>query len=208
MSGAAPQRLHRGDPHYPESLAVLGEAAPEPLFVLGDPALLRLPLLGLFCSVRVPGELVLAGVDAGRRLRAAGVPTLGGFHSPLERELLDWLLRGPAPVVVCPARALHGGRLPARWRRALDERRLLLVSPFERRRRAGAERALARNRLVAALARRVLVLHASPGGRLLRLTDEIVAWGRPVLCLDSAANRELLLRGATPVRPEELGSRE
>jgi predicted AAA+ superfamily ATPase len=38
-------------------------------------------------------------------LREAGIPVIGGFHAPMEKECLDLLLRGTQPVVICPARS-------------------------------------------------------------------------------------------------------
>ena len=31
-----------------------------------------------------------------------GVPMIGGFHTPMEQECLEVLLRGQQPVVICP----------------------------------------------------------------------------------------------------------
>lgn len=195
-------RLEPGDPGYPAALLspTLREAPPT-LLLRGEPSLLRLPLLALFCSVRVPPELVLPVYDLARALREAGVPVIGGFQSPLERECLDYLLRGRQPVVLSPARGIDRLRLPPAWSPALEGGRMLVVSRFERARRPTRALATRRNRLVAALAERVLVAHASPGGGLRALAREALARGRPVLCLDHPANRDLALMGAAPIDP-------
>jgi hypothetical protein len=54
-------------------------------------------------------------------LRGAGIPIIGGFHSPMEKECLDLLLRGQQPIVICPARSIQGMRIcgfpqPGDWR--------------------------------------------------------------------------------------------
>lgn len=198
-------RVPAGSPGYPAALREPGGwEAPASLFARGDLSLLRLPLTALLCSVRIPPELVLPALDLARALRDAALPVVGGFQSPLEREGLDLLLRGRAPVVVSPARGIAGMRLPRAWRGALEEGRLLVVSRFEAPRRPTRELALGRNRLVAALAERICVVHATPGGGLHRVAREALARGRPVACLDHPANRDLLLAGAAVVDPERV----
>jgi predicted Rossmann fold nucleotide-binding protein DprA/Smf involved in DNA uptake len=197
--------LERGSPAYPRALERLGPGAPTALAACGSPTILACPLLALFCSVGVPGDLVLRACDLARLLRDAGRAVIGGFQSPLERECLDSLLRGASPVVVCPARGIEGMRVPASWRAPLEEGRLLVLSPFPPlRRRATAEWAEERNRMVAALAERVVILYATPGGRLHRLAVEAVRWKKPVLCLDHPGNRELLVLGAEPASAAAL----
>ena len=68
------------------------------LWFIGNPDILKRPLVGLFCSIRCPGSVILRTYDLARALRDAGVPVIGGFHSPMEKECLDLLLRGRQPV--------------------------------------------------------------------------------------------------------------
>lgn len=44
-------------------------------------------------------------------LRDAGVTVIGEFHSPMEKECLNILLRGSQPIIVCPARSLENMRI-------------------------------------------------------------------------------------------------
>lgn len=196
----APSRLLRGAAEYPTGLERLGEQAPGAIHLFGNTALLREPILGLFCSIVVPGRIVVETYDVARSLARSGGTVAGGFQSPLEREVLDYLLRGSACAIVCPGRSLHAMRLPALWRRAVAASRLLLLSPFppELRRPTSAV-AEARNRTVAALASRLLFLHATPGGRLARLAREAAGWGVPMHCLEHPANEDLRVLGAAPL---------
>ena len=188
----------------PAALAwYLGTAAPAAITAIGDLALLDRAPVALFCSVQCPGQLILQLYDLAERLRAAAVPVIGGFHAPMERECLTLLLRGPGPVVVCLARGLEGMRLPPVYRRPLAEGRLLLLSPFHRsERRATAEMALLRNRVVAGLAGRVVVAHAAPGGKTEALCQEVVGWRKPLYTLAGPANAHLVALGAQPLTPE------
>lgn len=192
--------VRRGQPSYPAPLGLLEEDAPHCLTLCGSPEALGLPLVALFSSLRIPGEALVAAYDLARALRDEGSAVIGGFHTPIERECLDFLLRGGAPVVIAPPRGIEGMRVPAAWGAPLREGRLLVISPFPReRRRASSALAEARNRMIAALAARVVVVHATPGGRVHRLCAQALAWGKPLACLDLAANRDLLVMGASPL---------
>ena len=66
-------------------------------WAIGDVKILSNPLLGLLCSIRCPGRVIVQTYDLARALRDAGVSVIGGFHSPMEKECLDFLLRGKQP---------------------------------------------------------------------------------------------------------------
>lgn len=197
-----PERMQidADSPLYPGLLrARLGGDAPAALTAWGNAALLHLPLVALFCSERAPPVVTERAVALVRDLRAAGVPVVSGFQSPVERACLEALLRGTQPLVVCPARDLARMRLPRPLRPAMEDGRLLLLSACRGRRRPDARLAEARNRLAAALAERVVVAYATPGGRLHRLAVEVVDRGQPLLCLPDPLNPDLLLLGARPL---------
>ena len=168
---------------------------------LGNRGLLDKPLTALFCSNRCPGDLILKTYDLARAMRDAGIPVIGGFQTPMERECLRLLLRGRQPVVVCPARGIDNMRTPREWRPALDEGHLLVLSPFPTAaRRPTAELAAQRNELVASLASRVFIAHAAPGSKTEAFARKLAASGKLLLTLDSPANTNLVAMGARPVQ--------
>ena len=123
---------------------------------------------------------------------------VGGFHTPVERDALHFLLKGTQPLVICLARTLEGARLPKAWHVALEEGRLLVVSACA----AGQKRTIAATStastlLAGALAERIVVIHASAGGRLEAACREFIDWGKPVFVLRHPANEHLVEMGAT-----------
>ncbi len=171
----------------------------------GDLRLLGQPLTALFCSNRCPGDLILKTYDLARAMRDAGVAVIGGFQTPMEKECLRLLLRGTQPVVVCPARGIENMRIPRDWRVPLDAGRMLMLSPFPAsRRRPTAEIAAQRNEFVAGLAQRVLIVHASTGGKTEAFARQVADSGKPLLTLDSPANSNLLSIGARPLSPARV----
>jgi predicted Rossmann fold nucleotide-binding protein DprA/Smf involved in DNA uptake len=157
--------------HWPRDIdGRLGRDVPSRLWAIGSPEILGEKKVGLFCSVRCPGDAILGAYDSARKLRDESVTVVSGFHSPVEKECLRILLRGKQPIIVCLARALEKIRLPADWRGAVEAGRLLLVSPFEKRpRRPTTESAQRRNEIVAALSDEALIIHAESGGSIERI---------------------------------------
>ncbi len=151
----------------------LGAGAPAQLSALGNLDLLAQPKVALFCSARCPGSAILAAYDQAAHWRDTGRCVISGFHSPVEKECLRILLRGPQPIIICPARSLENLRLPSDWKAPLAGGRLLIISCFPAsQRRATAELAARRNELVAALADEVWFAHIAPGGQMERLAAD------------------------------------
>jgi len=94
-------------------------------------------------------------------------------------------------------------RVQAEYREPLAAGRLLFVSPFLRsQRRPTKELAAYRNRFVAALASKVFVVYAEPGGMTEVLCKDIVGWGRPLFTLDDSGNENIIALGGIAIRPE------
>jgi len=197
--------LRPSDVRYPVALAKhLGSRAPEFVSVLGNLDILQRRTLGLFCSIRCPGDLIVQTYNLAHKLRHAGVTVIGGFHSPMERQCLAILLRSPHPVVVCPARGLPK-RVPTEFRQPLEEGRLLLLSPFAADvNRADEETASQRNRFVAALADQIFAAYAAPNSSTECFCREIIAWRKPLYTLAGDSNENLLALGAKPINPNDL----
>lgn len=169
------------------------------LYGIGNRELLQRPCLGLVCSIQCPGSVIIKTFDAIRELREAGVIVAGGFHSPMEKECLDFLLRGRQPLIICPPKHPDTARIPAKWRSALGEGRLVIISPFAPTvRRTTEANAIIRNEFVAALSKCLLVPHASAGGRVSSTAAQHLARGRALMTIDDEYNVALNDIGARP----------
>lgn len=166
------------------------------IWALGNLDILNVPLIGFFCSVKCPGNVILRAYDLIRALRDARVPVIGGFQSPMEKECLDLLLRGEQPAVVCPARSIEKMRISKTWREALEQGRLLFLSPFEsKHKRAAARLSEQRNHFVAMLANQLVVAHASESGKISALCNDRLGTGQNIYTLDLPENAHLMQRG-------------
>ena len=195
------RRYESGAPDTPVALRRCSEAGDVPAITSkGNFSILDKTLIGFFCSVRCPGDVILKTYDLARALRNTDVTLIGGFQSPMEKDFLDLMLRGPSSVVVCPARGLGNMRVSKSWKSPLAEERLLLLSFFDNTiRRPTADIAAKRNAYVAALADHLLVAHAEKGGKTEKLCKDALTQGKKVFALDSRDNAHLLELGVMPV---------
>jgi len=141
---------------------------------VGNLAPLDEPLLGLLASRECPGRVLLETLDRVPAWVKAGRVILSGFHSPLEQQVLRSALRRHGRVVKVLARSLTDYRPLPEEREPLTTGRMLVLSacPPEVR-RTTRDSAIARNRLVIALATDIVVPHVAAGSPLAALLAEI-----------------------------------
>lgn len=140
----------------------------------GETALLAEPLLGLISSRECPGHVLLETLDWVPEWVKAGRVIVSGFHSPLEQQVLRSMLRRKAGrIVKVLARRMSDYRPSSDEREPLATGRLLVITACRPDvRRTTRETALARNRLVLALASEVVVPHVAEGSTLALLLHE------------------------------------
>jgi len=199
-------QLKQGDLVYPSAWKkFLGERHPEIITTMGNLDILNQKKLAFFCSIKCPGHLILKTYDLAQHLKQAGLTVIGGFHSPIERECLRILLRGPQPVIVCPARSIKGMRMRRVYIKPLEEGRLLFLSPFkESQRRNTVDTAMERNRFVAAVADAVFVAHASPNSKMEKFCGEVLKLGKSLYSFENDANKCLFNIGAKVLSLNDL----
>lgn len=94
---------------------------------LGNTDLLNQPLVAFFCSRRYAPQAVLASYDWATAQHDKVV--ISTFHSPLERDVMDFLLQKKQPVIYVLSSRMYS-RIPKRFKEPLAEGRLLFVSLF------------------------------------------------------------------------------
>jgi len=155
----------------------------ESLSGVGNFGLLNGPLLGLLASRECPGRMLIETVERVPDWVRRGLVFVSGFHSPLEQQVLRSLLRRQGRAVKVLARGFGDPR--ADYRPTLEEReplasgRMLIISAFANSVvRTTRATALARNRLVLALATDIVVPHVAAGSPLEALVAEYQLTGR------------------------------
>ncbi|HUT70281.1 MAG TPA: DNA-processing protein DprA [Desulfatiglandales bacterium] len=175
------------------------------VWAIGNLALLERPLIGFFCSVKCPGELILRTYDLARALRDTGVPVISGFHSPIEKDCFDLLLKGSQPIIFCPARSIQNMRFRKSLKANIEKGRTLVLSPFEGKvRRPTAQISERRNHFVGALAATVFVSYTEPGGKTEEFCKEILQIGKLLYTFESLHNKPIIDIGAKPVTTKTI----
>ncbi len=181
--------LQHGDVAYPPALKTCVAFRTAPILsAIGNLDLLSQNPIALFCSTKCPGDLILKTYDLAQSWRAASRLVISGFHTPIEQDCLNILLRGSQPIIHCPARSLHTLRLSPQQQQAIADHRLLLLSPFQASHsRATAALAEKRNAMIGAIAHTIVIAYAAPNSKTLALANRLIEAGKSVVILSSSS---------------------
>ena len=127
---------------------------------IGNPALWSGDKLGVLCSRNAPHIGRLPDADV----------YFSGWHSPKEKEILDWLLMNRLRVIACPAWGIENTAFAPCVRTALEENRMLILEMRDVSGNLAA--AEARNRFVIEHADALFTPYVASGGMLDRLLNE------------------------------------
>ncbi len=140
---------------------------------IGNASLLDLPLTAFFCSRTVSSEAVLRCYDWAIEMRNSESCVISGFHSPIEQDVLHFLLKGKQPVVMALARGMK-----TQWgppvQKALEENRLLIITPLKQSiKRASSYTTSLRNELMIQLSDKIVVGYLNPEGSLAKTLQKV-----------------------------------
>lgn len=195
----------KDDPRYPKVLVErLNVEAPQFIDVIGNPNILQNNKVALFSSQCCPAELIIKAQDLAYKLRNENRTVILGGHSPVEKECLRVLLNGTQPIIICPARSIEKLRIPKAWRKHIEKGRLQILSPFKNLHRMTAKLAWARNLYIAEQADEIIILHAEPNSKTMKLAETILHWGKLMYTIDDPANEPLLRMGLKPLELDKV----
>jgi REP element-mobilizing transposase RayT len=140
---------------------------------IGNPALWNGEKLGVLCS-RGARATQASPVRRGEACLAPFPEAdvyFGGWHSPKEKEILEWLLKNGRRVIACPAWGIEDCAFAPGVRNALEENRMLILEMRDITGNLAA--AEARNRFVIEHADALFTPHIARGGMLERLLNEL-----------------------------------
>ena len=154
----------------------------DPIFAFGDTGIAGRHKTAFLCSRHYPAAAVLRSYDWAKEIRERGACVISGFHSALERDVLDILLRGRQPLILAAARGLPK-RYPADIKQAINQGRLLVVSPYPASvSRITAITARKRNEFMLAVADRIVIGSMSQNSALAEALRGVSS-GKEVICL-------------------------
>ncbi|MBR4370187.1 MAG: hypothetical protein IKS92_04020 [Victivallales bacterium] len=136
----------------------------------GNKKLLERPNKVAFLSSRkISASVVLKCYDWATAIRETDQCIISGFQSPLEKDVLKFLLRGKAPIILVLARKLWE-TVPNELHDAMDAGRLLIVSSVSCNRASIASAAI-RNHWIPANSSSLVIGSLDPNGHLAKLVS-------------------------------------
>lgn len=137
----------------------------------GNTALLDRHKVGFLAGSKIAPLSVLPTLDWASDIAVRkDISIVSGFHSQLERQVLDFLLRGKCGIICVLARNLYS-KIPKDYANALAQGRLLFISK-EKQKRTTKESALRRNNLVISLSDEIVTPTLSPDSLLYKLLSD------------------------------------
>ena len=95
---------------------------------LGNKQLLNLHKIGFIASRHASTLDVIPTLDWAVEIsKSTDVAVVSGFQSPLEKDVLRFLLRGVCPIIIVLARGMYR-KLPDALQTPMDQQRLLIIS--------------------------------------------------------------------------------
>ena len=95
---------------------------------LGNKQLLNLHKIGFIASRHASTLDVIPTLDWAVEIsKSTDVAVVSGFQSPLEKDVLKFLLRGVCPIIIVLARGMYR-KLPEALQIPMDQQRLLIIS--------------------------------------------------------------------------------
>ena len=95
---------------------------------LGNKQLLDLQKIGFIASRHASTLDIIPTLEwAAKISRQKDIAVVSGFQSPLEKDVLKFLLRGVCPIIIVLARGMYR-KLPVYLNEAMNQNRLLCIS--------------------------------------------------------------------------------
>jgi predicted Rossmann fold nucleotide-binding protein DprA/Smf involved in DNA uptake len=143
------------------------------LTYLGNKEIIKLHKTAFLCSRRCPADVVLKSLDWAKGMKDRGKCVISCFHSHIEKDVFDILLRGTQPLILMLARGMKK-KWPAEIRNAVSQERLLIISPFDESvTKITTKTAHKRNQIMVDMADEVFLAYSIEDGNLSNLLQSI-----------------------------------
>ncbi|MDR0822165.1 MAG: hypothetical protein LBN20_00080 [Endomicrobium sp.] len=139
---------------------------------LGNQDILKLPKTAFFCSRNCPPDLLLKTYDWAIEQERQNECIISGFHSPIEQDILDLLVKNPKQnIIIVPARGKYK-TLPKKLKLLINSNRFLLLFYFpETIKSQNLQTCIERNQKIVDLSNKIVFSHISTNGILKETFD-------------------------------------
>lgn len=96
--------------------------------IIGNKELLKQKKVGFLASRKISSLSILPTLDWATEVsKREDIAIVSGFHSKMERNVLEILLKGQCGIIVVLARGMYR-KLPKQYEEAMSQNRLLIIS--------------------------------------------------------------------------------
>ena len=166
------------------------------IFFTGNLGIIKnYPVIGVLASGKAPGPVVWESYQFFYALRDAKVTIAGGWHSPLEKGILDALIEGKVNVAFFAAKGLKARGFQQKFKLLDRTSRGLMISPFPDNvtKINSTEGPRLRNELLAAISDVLLIPYIKPRGKLFRMLKAESSFLKKTFVLNHVENDKLSL---------------
>ena len=136
------------------------------LSYFGNKNIMKNHKTAFLCSRKCPSDIIIKSLDWARDKKNNGDCIISGFHSRIEKDVFDILIKGTQPLILVLARGMKK-RWPKEIKNAVEQERLLIISPFDETvTYITQETANNRNEIMVDIADEVFLAYATKGGHL------------------------------------------
>lgn len=138
----------------------------------GNREILNKYKIGFLCSRKVPANIILKTYDWAIEQRDKGICIVSGFHSKIEKDVFEILMKCNQPIILVLARGMLK-RFDKNLLKLVEENRLLIISPFDKKIiRPTNQTAIKRNQLIAKISDKIFIPYAASEGLISRSMDK------------------------------------
>jgi predicted Rossmann fold nucleotide-binding protein DprA/Smf involved in DNA uptake len=132
----------------------------------GNKEILSQYKIGFLCSRKVPANIILKTYDWAIKQRDENVCVVSGFHSKIEKDVFNILVRGSQPIILVLARGMLK-RFDKNLLKLVEEKRLLIISPFDNKiTRPTSQTAIKRNQFIAEISNKIFIPYSTISGNI------------------------------------------
>ena len=143
------------------------------LSYFGNKNIIKNQKTAFLCSRKCPSDIIIKSLDWARDKKNDGDCIISGFHSRIEKDVFNILMKGKQPIILVLARGMKE-HWPIEIKKAIEEERLLVISPFDKNiKYITQETANIRNELMTKIADEIFIAYYTPNGNLHELVRKI-----------------------------------
>ncbi|MFP4548263.1 MAG: DNA-processing protein DprA [Fidelibacterota bacterium] len=140
---------------------------------LGNKEILKTHKTAFLCSLKISSATILKSLDWAVAQKNQNKCIVSGFHSPIEKDVFNILLKGDQPIILVLARGMKQ-RWPKIIQTALNNNRLLIISPFAKSvTKTTRHTAEIRNRYMLNMADDYYIPYIAKGGLLDKIVNQL-----------------------------------